>query len=137
MTAIRKTSLVSGEGFKVEIDPFDSNPLADDYMAVNPGNFLASWQHAGDPPKLFDGGRSDLPPFTASGIDPQHLLRLPFTARHAAAAMTDPAQVAALIEEAAVNPDLYIDHPGLQAAVTRMRDWASGRMDNPDYIEEA
>lgn len=126
---ITTTSLVSGEGFKVQINPYAPNPLADDYEQVNPATYATAVAKAGPPPKMFDGGMSDLPPFTASGVDPQVLLRLPFTARHAAAAVPDRSTLLRWLDEGAENADLYLDHPGLRAAIVRMRNWASGRMD--------
>jgi hypothetical protein len=43
-------------------------------------------------------GGGALPPFTASGVDPQHLLRLPASERAVAAAMSDRGQVLAMIQ---------------------------------------
>ena len=135
MTTIQTTSLISGQGFRITIDPYGLNPLADDYRQVNDGTYRIALSKAGPPPKMFAGGSADLPAFTASGIDPQLLLKLPFTARHAVAALPDVATVHAIFEDDADNPDLFIDHPGLQAAIVRVRNWAAGRMDiTPEVI---
>ncbi|WP_374969925.1 hypothetical protein [Terrabacter sp. BE26] len=129
MTTIETTSLVSGAGHRVTIDPWGANPLADDYRQVNPENYAISVAKAGPPPKMFSSGTADLPAFTASGIDPALLLRLPYTARHYVAALPDKAAALAVFEDDATNPDLYFNHPGLQEAIVRMRNWAAGRAD--------
>lgn len=131
MTTIERQSLVSGQGHRVTVDVHARNPLADDYRQVNPENYAISESKAGPPPKMFAQGTADLPAFTASGIEPSALLQLPYTARHAAAAMPDLASVHNLFENEAGNPDLHIDHPGLHQAIGRMRDWAAGRADLP------
>lgn len=73
-------------------DAYAPNPIADEIRDRDPYRFeqVAAVK---DPPKLFAGGTSDLPAFTASGIDPQLLLKLPVGIRHAAAANPDMVQV--------------------------------------------
>jgi hypothetical protein len=127
MTTIERTSLISGHGHRVNIDPYGLNPLAQDYRQVNPDTYGVALSKAGPPPKMFSQGTADLPAFTASGIDPQLLLKLPYTARHAAAAEPGLSAVHALFEQA--DPYLTLPHEGLDAAIGRVRDWASGRMD--------
>jgi hypothetical protein len=129
VTAIDRRSLISGPNHWVSIDAHGLNPLAEDYRGVNPDTYGVSVSKAGPPPKMFSGGTADLPAFLASGLDPQLLLQLPATARHAAAAEPDVAKVHAIFEQAGSDPYLTIGHEGLDAAIGRVRAWASGRMD--------
>ena len=73
---IDKRSMVSGDSYRVSIDPFELNPLAQDYAQVNPGNFNNSTYRAGPPPKMFAAGTQDLPAFTASG-SPRKFMQSP------------------------------------------------------------
>lgn len=123
-------SLVSPPA-RVDIDTYAANALAEDYHQVNPAAHEAALLGVGPPPRLFTGGTADLPLFTASGIDPAELMRLPAAARHWAAAQPDPAIVGAFIAEHAGDPHARADHPGLTAAVRRIRDWAAGHDDHP------
>lgn len=84
---------------RVQIDPYAANPLVDDYRQINPVT-LAMAQVEAPAPTLFSTG--DLPLLTASGIDPQMLLKLPWEARHPAA-RADQARVAAMFEEYATD----------------------------------
>lgn len=122
-------SRVSGNRFRVSLDPYGLNPLAEDYRQVNAETYNLALSKAGPPPKMFAGGTADLPAFTASGIDPQHLLKLPYAVRHYVAALADPSAAHGIFEQYADDPYATFDHEGLQAAVVRMREWASGRMD--------
>lgn len=63
-------------------DAYAANPLADAYRETNRETYAAA-VNGGAPPTLFSSG--DLPVFTASGIDPSLLARLPWTVRHVAA----------------------------------------------------
>lgn len=128
-TMIEVQSLISGIGFKVSLDPYSANPLADDYRAVNPETYAVAVKMAGPPPKLFAAGTQDLPTFCASGIDPALLRGIPYTARHAVAAMSSLAAVHDVFEESASDPYFTIDHRGLNEAIVRVRDWAAGRRD--------
>lgn len=123
------SSIVSGGQFRVTIDPYGLNPLAEDYRQVNAETYDLALSKAGPPPKMFASGAADLPAFTASGIDPKLLLMLPFTARHYVAALTDAANVHGIFEQDAADPYARFDHEGFTSAVTRMRDWAGGRLD--------
>lgn len=104
------------------VDPYAPNALADEVRERDPLRFekVAAVK---EPPKLFAGGTSDIPAFTASGIDPQHLLKLPVGIRHAAAANPDITQVHTWFEEYANFPEVEIDHPGLRDAKLRIEDW--------------
>lgn len=66
----------------VQVDPRARNPLADDYKQVSATTFNAA-ARVSSPPTLFASG--DVPPYTASGNDPEALLDLPWQLRHAAA----------------------------------------------------
>lgn len=117
-----KTSAFS-EHRQVDIDPYSANPLEQD-MANSPA--YAPAKASGVPvPKMFQGGTADLPVFTASGIDPAQLMKLPFTMRHAMAAEPDPAVVHDTFEQYANQPDFTIPHQGLHDATARMSRWAS------------
>ena len=61
---------------------FAANPLHAAMKRIKPG-LVAAAEQEGPPPKLF--GDSDLPPFTASGLDPQVLARHPWPIRQAMA----------------------------------------------------
>lgn len=109
------------------IDNYAANPLAERARLMDPTRFeLVS--AVVEPPKLFAGGRADLPAFTASGIDPSLLLKLPAGMRHAAAAEPDITKVHQWFEEFAGGPDAVIDSEGWREAKSRIRDW----MDNTD-----
>lgn len=103
-------------------DPYGTNPLAEEIRERDSFRFeqVAAVK---EPPKLFANGTADIPAFTASGIDPQHLLKLPVGIRHAAAANPDIVQVHSWFEEYAGMPEVEIDHPGLRDAKLRVEDW--------------
>jgi hypothetical protein len=129
MPTIQITSLVAGNQYRVNIDPWALNPLADDLHQANPTVYTIAVQRAGPPPKMFTDGIADLPAFTSSGLDPGELLRLPYTLRHHAASLSDRAQLHGLFEEYSSDPYARVDHTGLREAILRVRAWASGRMD--------
>lgn len=116
----------------VSIDPYGRNPLAEDYRQVNKTTYDLAVSKAGMPPKMFTGGTADLPLFTASGLDVALLLKLPYGARHYAASLTDPGVLHAFYELHADDPYAHVQHEGLEEAVRRVRDWASGRMDRDE-----
>ncbi len=126
-TAVEISSLIAGPLFVVRIDPYGANPLADDYEQVNAATYAAALSEGGPPPKMFSAGTSDTPAFTASGLDPKLLLKLPYTARHAVAAEPDLATVHGIFEQSADDPFLTIWHEGFDAAIARVRTWAIGR----------
>ncbi|MDP9092278.1 MAG: hypothetical protein M3N95_04880 [Actinomycetota bacterium] len=114
---------------KVTLDPYGPNPLEED-MKGSPAYDMA--KASGVPvPKMFQGGQSDLPVFTASGIDPKLLMQLPYRIRHAVAAEPDPAAVHGIFEEHAHQPDVIMPHIGLDDAIGRMSTWASTAGVNP------
>lgn len=124
------TTFGSGE---VLIDPWAPNALADDLAQSNP------WAYAqalvdGPVPRMFANGTSDLPAFTASGIDPKLLLQVPAATRHALAAEPDIAVVQQKFEQDSTNPVAVYGHAGLDAAVSRLRSWAAGKVGNLDIL---
>lgn len=108
-------------------DPYGVNPLVDELAETNPAVHQMAMGEA-PPPTLFASG--DLPPFTASGIDPQVLMKLPYTLRHAAAAESDPAAVLGILEEYASDPMFTLEHSGLDDYRNRVHRWAAG-LDKP------
>jgi hypothetical protein len=111
---------VGGNGDPV----YARNPLVDEVRRTRP---QASLPAASDAPTLFHSG--DLPPFTASGIDPKILLNVPWQARHPVAAAPTTAHAYALLDQytgpeaeiaAALN---FGGHPGNVAYKARVRNW--------------
>lgn len=116
--------IVPGE--LVMLDPFRKNPLAADAAAVAEVDYRRAREANGPPPKLFTGGEADLPPFTASDLAPFHLERLPYTMRHAIAAMAGTSAAFDLIwgwQRAGCDPLTRLDCVGLTEAVDRMHAW--------------
>jgi hypothetical protein len=114
-------------------DPYGPSPLVTDLSVTNPLMFKAASER-GPAPTLFATG--DLPPFTASGVDPQLLTGLPYNWRHAAASSSDPALVLAWLEQCAQDHDAYgragdQPHPGLMDYRMRMESWVD-RLVVPD-----
>ncbi|NYG05720.1 hypothetical protein BJ986_000207 [Phycicoccus badiiscoriae] len=114
---------------KLEIDPWASNPLVDGFTAKNPTIVKAALAER-PAPTLFTNW--DLPPFTASGVDPQFLMWLPFGCRHYAASEPRPAAVLQLIEESGRDPDASVDSDGLNDYLRRVVDWITGRGVDPE-----
>jgi hypothetical protein len=76
------------------------NPAVDELRTGEPTTFAAAAKHnTAPPPTLFETG--DLPPFTASGIDPQLLADVPWMARHRVAATANRTEALAMIEDLA------------------------------------
>lgn len=78
---------------------------------------------------MFESG--DLPPFTASGVDPQVLMRLPWRFRHAAAMDRDPARV--LAEQHGYDSTAELPCTGLEDYIARFRGWLRGSWTNPSF----
>ena len=72
------------------------NPLVDGHRTSNP-TLTARASRNAPAPTLFPTG--DLPAFTASGVDPQALLQVPWQARHAVARAATPAEAYALLDQ--------------------------------------
>ena len=84
--------------------------------------------HAPMPPTLFASG--DLPPFTASGIDPSALLSVHWAARHAVAAEKDLGRAAEMLEaysgpdgDVAAQADGVMAHDGNAEYRMRVEQW--------------
>ncbi|KIC66309.1 hypothetical protein [Pseudarthrobacter phenanthrenivorans] len=79
------------------------------------------------PPTMWATG--DLPPFTASGLDPQLLAMVPWQIRHAAALEPDRAKVLAMVEDGAGLESLHTEeeHEGLRNYRERVNNWLSGK----------
>lgn len=79
-------------------------------------------------PTLFPTG--DLPPITASGMDPQVLLNLPWQARHPAAEAPTVQEAYRIVEDCGGGPDgeviaamEHAAHPGNRAYQERVNQW--------------
>lgn len=111
-------------------DPYALNPLADELRELQPALYRAA-ARSGPPPTLF--AVSDIPPFTASGIDPVLLMSLPWQARHPAAETRDRRVAQQIFEDYAGNPDMagwqYNQHRSNTDYILRVRDWAMGKGD--------
>lgn len=80
----------------VEIDAFALNPFLDDLRQTTPGEVEKATAHDRNVPTMFSAG--DVPIFTASGFDPNLLLRLPWSVRHKAALSDNATEVAEIFE---------------------------------------
>lgn len=117
----------------VRVDEFGRNPLAEDIRQASPEVYAESVTDSGPPPTLFEAG--DLPLFTASGIDPQLLLQLPWSVRHPAA-RADAGEAQRLFERFGGDPEAaaddgratYWSHEGNDEYRARLERWASGLM---------
>lgn len=110
------------------------NPLVAHARAVDPGACAEADRH-GPAPHLFAGG--DLPPVTASGMDPRALLDVPPEARHALAAATG-AEALALHERystpgATVSDYRVVGHAGWQDYGRRVSAWL-GAVRTPSQV---
>lgn len=107
----------------VTVDVYARNPLLDDARQSSLAYPLAQ-ATATPAPTVFESG--DLPPWTASGVESAQLLRVPWYARHWAAAEPDRGAVLAAVEHFASTPisgwDKY-SHPGAQMYMTRVKAW--------------
>jgi hypothetical protein len=110
-----------GYGNGVKIDRYDLNPGLTFVKAILPGVTFV-----GAPPTMFSSG--DLPIFTASGIDPELLLWVPWKLRHTAALTESRGRVLALVEEGDdPEPHRLQTRDGrfaLRDYVSRMYQWA-------------
>lgn len=120
-------------------DAYARNPLLDAARARDPQSVAAASRRA-TAPTLFGSG--DLPPFTASGIDPSVLLRVPWQARHPVAAAPTTAAAFRLVEvygdrdtaaaDAAVE---FGPHPGNVDYQTRVKNWLVGGLDDAQLYD--
>lgn len=117
--------LLASDNRDVYVDPFDTNPLEQEAAWRWHELYMAKTSQA---PKMFQGGQADVPAFTASGLDPQQLLKLPAGVRHYAAAEPDLEKVHGLFEQYANDPYAIVPHEGLKEAARRIEKW----MASPD-----
>jgi hypothetical protein len=75
----------------------------------------------------------DLPPFTASGVDPDELLKTPWYARHHLASLSDKAKVEQLVRDYSgpdgdvmAQTDGVASHRGTVDYFNRVRTWLEG-----------
>lgn len=120
-TTVRSTF---GAGQMVATDPYGPNPLAEDARQFDPESYAAAVRISA-PPTPFAAGA--LPTFTASGIDPRDLAKLPWQARLVVAGDSDPGRVYAAFQEYVDDPeaaafDLERDDR-VQEYRTAMRSW--------------
>jgi hypothetical protein len=99
---------------------YAANPILDELRRDRPALVEIAMSEDPNPPRLFDD--ADLPPFTASGIDPSVLASLPWPLRRPVAAAHTRADAYALVEK-------YAGSPGMARA-----DLATAR-ENADYVQ--
>lgn len=114
------------------------NPLVDAARAAAPGMTVRAAAAATSTPTLFSTG--DLPAFTASGIDPNLLLQVPWQARHAMAAATSTQAAYAILAECTGpdGPDAaelnYSGDDGNRQYAKRVEQWVGAAMtDEENY----
>ncbi|MEV8510834.1 hypothetical protein [Dactylosporangium sp. NPDC051484] len=104
------------------------NPELDDLTARQGAAVLATSTQNQDVPTLFESG--DLPPFTASGIDPHLLANVPWTVRHAIAETPDRAAAMELLQAASgehagdIGAEYWHDRPNRDYR-RRVESWVS------------
>lgn len=114
-----------------------SNPLVDGHRAANP-TLTARAMRNSPAPTLFPTG--DLPAFTASGVDPQALLQVPWQARHAVARAATTTEAYSLLNqyggpegELLIGNDLARD-PANQDYERRVGDWIGAAMTEDEVM---
>lgn len=117
--------------FTVLVDPWAVNPLLDDANQSVPATVAAATVTNGQAPTMFDSG--DLPPFTASGVDPRFLANLPWKIRHAAAMEASSVTVLKWVEEFGHDDTVDMAVGGQWQYINRFRDWLAGRWTNPSF----
>jgi len=130
-TPVAQASIFSPQQ-TVYVDPWAVNPLLDDAEQAIPETVAYARAVGGDPPSMWDSG--DLPPFTASGVDPQVVLTLlPWKMRHAAAMNASAATVLNWVEEYGHDSGIKMQSPGLGDYIARFRGWLAGKWVNPAF----
>lgn len=111
-TTVHVTASTPAARKRPGVDPawYALNPALDSLRAANAEFVQAAAQNDPNPPTLFRSG--DLPPFTASGIDPSLLLDVPWTVRHRLAEIKDRAEALELLQWASSEdgPDAGIEY---------------------------
>ena len=110
-------------GRRVDVDPFGPNPALEALKVEQPGVYVPALR-GGPAPTMFAAG--DLPSFTASGVAPAELNRVPWNQRHELAALAEAGEVFTRIEDVlgkdadyAYENDVYHDF------MRRLRHWAT------------
>jgi len=131
--ALLTTAFGDGE---VLVDPWSANEMLDDFQASNGWAYGLAIAES-SPPRMFSGGSSDLPLFTASGLDPQLLMQMPALTRHALAAEASMQTVQAMFDQDSTNPHASYGHPSRTAAEVRIRQWGTGQpVTNVDLMNQ-
>jgi hypothetical protein len=120
----------------VQLDVYGTNPLVED--ARQSTGAYASAIRESAPPTMFADG--DLPVFTASGVDPRELLKVPWYARHAVAAAPSAATVLEAIEHFAhdaIDWEGKYQHNGALDYTTRVSTWLVGRSRANDVYDNS
>lgn len=115
----------------VLVDPWAVNPLLDDARQAVPATVAAATVKNGEAPTMFDSG--DLPPFTASGVDPRFLANLPWKVRHAAAMETSSLGVLKWVEQYGHDDTVNMPSAGQSEYIGRFRYWLAGKWTNPAF----
>jgi hypothetical protein len=113
---------------------YASNPLLTEMRALKPALVAAAMAEDPNPPMLFED--ADLPPVTASGLDPAVLTGQPWPLRHYLAAAPTMAAVYELTQKYADDPDMArvdLAHAALNAAyVSAFSRWLAGTGDRAE-----
>lgn len=117
----------------VVVDEWAVNVLLDDATQAIPAEVAFARTKCGEPPTMFESG--DLPPFTASGVDPSMLMLLPWRTRHAGALQSSAAVLLSWVELYGSDDGIELPSPGLQEYISRMWSWLSGKWVNPNFVD--
>lgn len=114
-----------------------SNPLVDGHRASNP-TLTARAMRNSPPPTLFPTG--DLPAFTASGVDPQALLQVPWQVRHAVARASTTTEAYAMLDQyggpdgAHLVGDDVATEPANREYERRVQEWIGAAMTEDEVM---
>jgi hypothetical protein len=115
---------------------YGPNPLLEEVRGLRPELVQAALAENPDPPRLF--GNADLPPFTASGLDPVHLARVPWPLRRPMAEAPTLAAAYQLQAKYEDNPDMArvdLAHDLVNASyVEAFSNWLAGTGRHPDDL---
>jgi len=133
LVSIEEAAVMRGPGYEI-------NPLVEEARRTQPKAYAAALKLAPEP-TLFRSG--DVPPFTASGMDPQLLLKLPWRARHAVAQAETTAAALEMFENYVGDPGLAEIEIGVHDEVSdyahRVNAWlmdgVTGAADDPEIYD--
>jgi len=106
---------------------YQLNPHVEQSRTKDPLGYTDAVEASSNTPTLFASG--DLPPFTASGTDPEELLKVPWYARHRVAATASKLEAAELLATYSGEDGLTAalldcaDDPGNDEYASRVREW--------------